>query len=212
MAKKPSTLFTDGGLWNNGRPEHKTEMTRVEKTIADEARVNNFQFSQLTSGMLRGATLSAKPEASSIQSSVPIKKRVKPIRPSNTSNPSGLRTYNDIVKSNAYAQPDYYPGPIKGRTDYEKDRLGNLMAYGIDPSKMPYEPAEHLSSSHEIDRFDELVLEIEERKEFLEQMILLGKRKEYQEIISNEIADKIREMEQIDRQRSKALEKRLNKR
>ncbi len=59
-------------------------------------------------------------------------------------------------------------------------------------------------------------------------MTVLGKRKEYQEIISNEIADvsrikitekyissfyvqKIREMEQIDRQRSKALEKRLNK-
>jgi len=34
-----------------------------------------------------------------------------------------------------------------------------------------------------------VVLEIEERKEFLNQMTELGKRKEYQEIISNEIAD-----------------------
>jgi hypothetical protein len=34
-----------------------------------------------------------------------------------------------------------------------------------------------------------VVLEIEERKEFLNQMTVLGKRKEYQEIISNEIAD-----------------------
>jgi hypothetical protein len=60
-------------------------------------------------------------------------------------------------------------------------------------------------------------------------MTSLGKRKEYQQVISNEIADvsimkieknlfifpsfyiqKVREMEQIDRQRSKALEKRLN--
>ena len=62
-------------------------------------------------------------------------------------------------------------------------------------------------------------------------MTSLGKRKEYQQVISNEIADvsaikilknkihflflniqKVREMEQIDRQRSKALEKRLNER
>ena len=34
-----------------------------------------------------------------------------------------------------------------------------------------------------------MVLEIEERKEFLEHMTLLGKRREYQEVISNEIAD-----------------------
>jgi hypothetical protein len=34
-----------------------------------------------------------------------------------------------------------------------------------------------------------VVLEIEERKHFLDQMTLLGKRKEYQQVISNEIAD-----------------------
>jgi len=34
-----------------------------------------------------------------------------------------------------------------------------------------------------------VVLEIEERKQFLDQMTMLGKRKEYQQIISNEIAD-----------------------
>jgi hypothetical protein len=34
-----------------------------------------------------------------------------------------------------------------------------------------------------------VVLEIEERKQFLDQMTMLGKRKEYQQVISNEIAD-----------------------
>lgn len=34
-----------------------------------------------------------------------------------------------------------------------------------------------------------VVLEIEERKHFLDQMATLGKRKEYQQLISNEIAD-----------------------
>ncbi|CAF1088714.1 unnamed protein product [Adineta ricciae] len=210
-------MFNDDGLWDDRRPErvnHKNkakETNRSLKILADEARVNNFQFSQLTNGMLRGASVSTNPESLSIQSKVPIAKRVKPIRPSNNSQPSGLRTYNDIVNSNAYTQSDYRPRPTKVRTDHEKDRLANLMAYGIDPSKMPCKPSDcSPSANREIDRFDELVLEIEERKEFLEHMTALGKRREYQEVISNEIADKIREMEQIDRQRSKALEQRLN--
>ncbi len=34
-----------------------------------------------------------------------------------------------------------------------------------------------------------MVLEVEQRKNFLDQMTSLGKRKEYQQVISNEIAD-----------------------
>ena len=34
-----------------------------------------------------------------------------------------------------------------------------------------------------------MIQEIEERKQFLEQMTTLGKRREYQQVISNEIAD-----------------------
>ncbi|UJR26235.1 hypothetical protein I4U23_007578 [Adineta vaga] len=173
-------MFNDDGLWND--------------PSTDEARINSFQFSQLTNGMLRGATMSSNPELVSTQSIVPLKRRVKPIRPSNTSHPSGLRTYNDIVNSDAYTQPDYQPRPMKIRTDHEKDRLANIMAYGTDPSKMPRKPNDCLSSPpppppRQIDRFEELVLEVEERKEFLEHMTVLGKRKEYREVISNEIAD-----------------------
>ena len=72
-----------------------------------------------------------------------------------------------------------------------------------------------------------MVQEVEERKRFLDEMTALGKRREYQQVIKNEIAEvsrtasivardrtfaffqKVREMEQIDRQRSKALEQRL---
>ncbi|CAF1358291.1 unnamed protein product [Rotaria sordida] len=203
-------MFTDGNLWNTQRRQHNTEVTRSVKILTDEARINNFQYSQLTSNMLRGATLSTKAEISSIQSKPLLNKRVKPVRPSKTLNPTGLRTYNDIVNSGAYIQPDYHPRPTKIRTDQEKDRLAHLMAYGIDPTKMICKTVECSTPTREIDRFDELVLEIEQRKQFLDQMTLLGKRKEYQQVISNEISDKIREMEQIDRQRSKALEKRLN--
>ena len=34
-----------------------------------------------------------------------------------------------------------------------------------------------------------VVLEVEERKQFLDEMTVLGRRREYQQVISNEIAD-----------------------
>ena len=96
----------------------------------------------------------------------------------------------------------------EGRTDQEKDRLANLMAYGVDPSKVPAQPERSPTPPRELDRFDEcmssrllslqrtrsialdlVLLEIEERKQFLEQMTSLGKRKEYKQMISNEIAE-----------------------
>lgn len=67
-------MFTDNdGLWNDRRPARKAETRRAEKStrnaseteeavhsdiaifvaLADEARINSFQFSQLTNGMLR---------------------------------------------------------------------------------------------------------------------------------------------------------------
>ena len=69
----------------------------------------------ILSRKLGGASLSTKSELSSIQSQALINKRTKPIRPSKLPKPS-LRTYNDIVNSGAYNQPDYHPKPISMHT------------------------------------------------------------------------------------------------
>lgn len=118
--------------------------------------------------------MSTRTESSIGQSSTTTNKRTKPIRPSKLSRP-GLRTYNDIVNSGAYNQPDYHPQPIslfeidicskedffislETRSDQEKDRLANLMAYGIDPLKVTSKSISNSPTSpppHEIDRFDE---------------------------------------------------------
>lgn len=214
MAEKPSVLLTDGGLWNTRKPQFSTATTQLLKNLMDESRVNNFQRRQLTSHMLRGESLPERLGPSSTQSKVPASKnRIQTARPSRTAQTAGLRSYNDIVNSGAYNRSDYQPRPTKVRSEQEKDRLAHMMAYGTDPAKMAYQAAQRTPSPppcRELDRFDELVQEVEERKQFLDQMAALGKRKEYQQVIANEIADKVREMELIDRQRSKALEKRLN--
>lgn len=72
--------------------------------------------------------MSTKSDSSPIQSKAPLNKRVKPVRPSKyisikvirksfiflsrTLPTTGLRTYNDIVNSGAYTQPDYHPKPM----------------------------------------------------------------------------------------------------
>lgn len=215
MAEKPSVLLTDGGLWNTRKPQLSTATTKLLKTLMDESRINNFQRRQLTSHMLRGESLPERLGPSSTQNKAPVSKRIQTARPSKTASTSGLRTYTDIVNSGAYNRSDYQPRPTKVRTEQEKDRLAHMMAYGMDPTKIAYQAAQRTPSPpphRALDRFDELVEEVEERKQFLEQMTALGKRKEYQQMIANEIADKVREMELIDRQRSKTLEKHLNER
>ena len=45
---------------------------------------------------------------------------------------------------------------VEGRTDEEKDRLANLMAYGVDPNQLALQRAEPSPSPPpEVDRFDE---------------------------------------------------------
>ncbi|XP_008589243.1 PREDICTED: UPF0193 protein EVG1 [Galeopterus variegatus] len=60
-----------------------------------------------------------------------------------------------------------------------------------------------------LDRFDELVKEIQERKEFLADMEALGQGRQYRGIVLTEISQKLREMEDIDHKRSEELRKAL---
>ena len=54
-----------------------------------------------------------------------------------------------------------------------------------------------------------VVKEIQDRKEFLAAMEALGQGRQYRSIILAEISQKLREMEDIDRRRSKELRKAL---
>lgn len=51
---------------------------------------------------------------------------------------------------------------LETRSDEEKDRLANLMAYGVDPTKMPVKSISDSPPppSREIDRFDECRIDV----------------------------------------------------
>uniref|UniRef100_A0A2K6S6Z9 Chromosome 22 open reading frame 23 n=1 Tax=Saimiri boliviensis boliviensis TaxID=39432 RepID=A0A2K6S6Z9_SAIBB len=108
----------------------------------------------------------------------------------------------------------YTPGTcelLKGDLEKEKQRLQNIFATGKDPEerKRKARPRRQEAPAPEQDRFEELVKEIQERKEFLADMEALGQGKRYRGIILAEISQKLREMEDIDHKRSEDLRKAL---
>jgi len=96
-------------------------------------------------------------------------------------------------------------------SEKDKRRLQNVMAYGEDGKNIEDVPRQKKPSPREmvqekeVDRFDEVFQEIEERKAFLDEMEALGQGKQYRTIIATEISQKIRELELIDKERSKEL-------
>nr|KAF6451829.1 hypothetical protein HJG59_001830 [Molossus molossus] len=100
---------------------------------------------------------------------------------------------------------------MKRDLEKEKRRLQNILATGKDKEerKRKPPPVQREDPAPELDRFEELVREIQERKEFLADMEALGQGRQYRGIILAEISQKLREMEDIDRQRSEDLSKAL---
>nr|XP_007973922.1 UPF0193 protein EVG1 isoform X5 [Chlorocebus sabaeus] len=79
---------------------------------------------------------------------------------------------------------------MKRDLEKEKQRLQNIFAMGKDPEerKRQAPPARQEAPAPEQDRFEELVKEIQERKEFLTDMEALGQGKQYRGIILAEIS------------------------
>ncbi|KAM5334714.1 UPF0193 protein EVG1 isoform 8-T8 [Glossophaga mutica] len=101
---------------------------------------------------------------------------------------------------------------MKRDLEKEKRRLQNIFATGKDRGERKRKPPpkkQQNAPAPELDRFEELVKEIQERKEFLADMEALGQGRQYRGIILAEISQKLREMEDIDRQRSEELREAL---
>ncbi|XP_072348197.1 UPF0193 protein EVG1 isoform X2 [Scyliorhinus torazame] len=118
-----------------------------------------------------------------------------------------LRSAESCRAGDAYQRERFRPRATRN-LEKEKQRLQNLMETGKDEPKCLHKPIpkKEEEEAPEIDRFDELCNEIEERRVFLEQMESLGRGKDFRAIIQTEISQKIREMEEIDKRRNNELE------
>ncbi|MEQ2240000.1 hypothetical protein ILYODFUR_010443 [Ilyodon furcidens] len=177
------------GLWNNPRPprcsKETQEMLRLRK---EESRLICLQRKQINR--------SAKflPQTSNPGPSSPLSKSAQPGK-------SQRRSAESCRAGNSYERETFHPGPIRD-LEKEKRRLQNILATGHEEptTGSPGKTAECCKSdeSEETERYQEVLNEIEERRQFLADMAALGQEQQYVNIINAEISQRIRELDILD--------------
>ncbi|NXH49464.1 EVG1 protein, partial [Dicaeum eximium] len=118
-----------------------------------------------------------------------------------------LRPAKVCQAGDAYTREKFQPQPTRD-LEKEKRRLQSILATGKDEAEEEVEQVfvqKKEEETAEPDRFEELMNEIEERREFLAEMEALGQGKKYQGIVLTEISQKLHEMEIIDKKRSEEM-------
>ncbi|NWS11381.1 EVG1 protein, partial [Pachyramphus minor] len=124
-----------------------------------------------------------------------------------------LRPAKVCQAGDAYTREKFKPQPTRD-LEKEKQRLQNILATGKDEVEDEVERVLIRTKEEEIpepDRFEELVKEIQDRREFLAQMEALGQDKEYKGIVLAEISQKMHEMKIIDKKRTEEIRKMMTK-
>jgi len=203
--------FQPKGFWSTAPKAPVSKETQdLLKVMMAESRLTAFQRRQLSEAAQTTGSLPQKcPPTSSKKPTPPHhpKTVVRDVVVNPKNCDRGIRLQEDIEASGCYERERYRTIPCSVRTDKDKEKFANMMAYGmdLDPNANKARPRtpSPLPPEEERDRFTELVDEIEERKNFLSKMTALGKGKEYQTLIQTEISQRIREMEEIDRQKTR---------
>lgn len=115
-----------------------------------------------------------------------------------------LKTLQQIMSSDAYEVEKFVPKVYKSR-DLEKKKLFETMTgvdY-IDDLKTVKKKRSEPKIIEPSDEFDDILMEIQERQEWLQEMTELGAGEQYRTRITTEIQQRIRRLEQIDLIRSK---------
>ncbi|NXC15415.1 EVG1 protein, partial [Corythaeola cristata] len=162
-----------------------------------------------------GDTLPLQCHPTSSKEPVPAAPAFSPAvhKPSRLSAKPHLRPAKVCQAGDAYTREKFRP---QARRDLEKEkqRLQNILAMGKDVVEHKVKQTLVQTKVEEIpepDRFEELVNEVQERREFLAEMEALGQGKKYRSIILTEISQKMHEMEIIDKKRSEEMREIMTK-
>ncbi|XP_046405110.1 UPF0193 protein EVG1-like [Ischnura elegans] len=185
-----------GGMYHVHKTKYSPETHNLLRVMMDECKLTFLQKRQLGHSIARGEALPSIKQASS-HSAVPQSK-VMELKPA----ASRRRTRDSIQKMGAYEREKFIPKHPRVNKDEEKSKLQNLMAYGKEIPQIPVgqriwrRKAAELPEN--IDRFDELIEEVTDRRQFLNEMEALGHGKKYHQLIQAEITMKLKEMQELD--------------
>ncbi|XP_040493444.1 UPF0193 protein EVG1 isoform X3 [Ursus americanus] len=155
-----------------------------------ESKLTNFQQRHIMDTVKRGDTLPLQCSPTSSQRASPSKQPAVAIYlpPILAARPH-LRPASLCQANGAYSREPFKPQATRD-LEKEKRRLQNIFATGKDSEewKRKPPPVRQEDSAPKLDRFEELVKEIQERKEFLAGMEALGQGRQYQGLILAEIS------------------------
>ncbi|XP_006865332.1 PREDICTED: UPF0193 protein EVG1 [Chrysochloris asiatica] len=200
------------GFWRCPQSATYTpETCELLQVMMKESKLTSFQQRHIMDTVKRGNSLP-------LQCSPTFSQRVSPPKqtapviclPPILATRTHLRPANVCQANGAYSREQFKPQATRD-LEKEKRRLQNIFATGKEPEerKRKAPPVCQHKPVPEPDRFEELVQEIQDRKEFLAAMEALGQGRQYRGFILAEISQKLREMEDIDHKRSEELRKAL---
>ncbi|XP_060774893.1 UPF0193 protein EVG1 isoform X2 [Neoarius graeffei] len=201
----PHERNNNKGLWDCPRFKYSKDTQELIQVMMREARLTNLQQQQINNQLKNGGALPLSCKPTSSKAPAHPEPRVQKhlllsFRPQK-------RSAEKCSAGDNYIRERFRPSATRD-LEKEKRRLQNIFATGqeeeMQPSLSHRRPANKKDDS-EKDRFQEVLDEIEDRRQFLKEMEALGNGREYYHIINTEISQKIRELELIDRARSKAI-------
>ncbi|XP_027570925.1 UPF0193 protein EVG1 [Pipra filicauda] len=202
-----------GGGSRPGRSAQYSPGTReLLRAMMEELKLTHSQRRYLMDCVKRGNALPLQWPSTSSKQPVPASSPPA-CQPSRLPARPHLRPAKVCQAGDAYTREKFKPQPTRD-LEKEKQRLQNILATGKDEVEDEVERVLVRTKEEEIpepDRFEELVNEIQDRREFLAQMEALGQDKEYKGIVLAEISQKMHEMEIIDKKRSEEIRKMMTK-
>ncbi|XP_063333392.1 UPF0193 protein EVG1 [Pelmatolapia mariae] len=183
------------GLWNSPRATQFSKETQdTLRLLKQESRVTSLKRKQINKQPKNETALpfTFDPAQSSPGKSV---QKHWPVH-------TQKRTAEACRSGNSYEREKFRPGPTRD-LEKEKTKLQNIFAHGTEQpgAGSSQKPPQHQSSEvpKKMDRYQEVLNEIQERRQFLEDMASLGQEKDYIDIINTEISQKLRELEIMEK-------------
>ncbi|XP_058798942.1 UPF0193 protein EVG1 homolog [Phymastichus coffea] len=191
-----------GAFHNPPKANYSEETKNLIKVLMEESKLTMMQRKSIQDAINKG---------NSLPPPTPTLKREKKVERIEVEYPSvwKRRSKEMIMSSGAYEREQYRRTAPLPNKEKQKRHLACMMAYGKEMPPTPREPnmvnrARRQPHAKDEDPFKEIIDGIRERIEFLHDMECLGLGKKYKPIIHQEIAQKIRLIESIDK--SKVLE------
>ncbi|KAJ3614982.1 hypothetical protein NHX12_018551 [Muraenolepis orangiensis] len=172
--------------------------------MMEESKLTHFQRRQVNKCLTNGAAL--PPTCGPSSSAAPPKQKdPTPTQLRRLAPRPGKRNEHTCRSGDNYRRDTFRPGPTRD-LEKEKRRLQSILATGEEePKPKASYAADQKPEAMERDRFQEVLDEIEENRQFLADMTSLGQGKIYNNLINTEISQKIRELEMIDKTRGSEM-------